>query len=236
MKAAALPANEADRLKSLAAYQILDTLPEGVYDDITQIASEIAGTPIALLNIIDANRQWTKSRQGMEISEIPRELAFCAHAILNPDELLVVEDARYDERFHDNPLTTGGPNIVFYAGVPIVNDGGYALGALCVIDSRPRTLPDNKLMALKAIGKLVNVHFELRKTKLELERIHDEMKRLSKVKTSSVPPLPDQTQELVETILSSVNTLVKNGPRPDQASQLTDIKEAVNALKAALEA
>ena len=192
MKSAALPANEADRLKSLSEYQILDTLPEGVYDDITRIASEIVGTPIALLNIIDANRQWTKSRQGMEISEIPREHAFCAHTILNPDEVMVVEDARYDERFHDNPLTTGDPNIVFYAGVPIVNDGGYALGALCVIDSRPRTLPDNKLMALKALGKLVNVHFELRKTRLELERIHEELKKASKVKTPS--SLTDQTQ------------------------------------------
>jgi GAF domain-containing protein len=235
MKHAALPANETERLEALAQYQILDTVPEEVYDDITRIASEITGTPTALLNMIDSDRQWTKSRHGSNLQEIPRDNAFCAHSILNPDEVMVVEDARYDERFHDNPLTTGKPNIVFYAGVPIVNGEGYALGSLCVIDSRPRSLPDNKLMALKALGKLVNVHFELRKTKLELERIHDELKKVSKVKTTSSPALTDQTQELVETILSSVNTLVKNGPRPDQTSQLTYLKEAANALKAALE-
>ncbi|MDB5241394.1 MAG: histidine kinase, partial [Spirosoma sp.] len=226
--------NEANRLYSLAEYQILDTLPEEVYDDITMIASQLAGTPIALLNIVDQNRQWTKARQGMDITEIPRELAFCAHAILNPDEVMVVEDARYDERFHDNPLTTGGPTIIFYAGVPIVNEGGNALGALCVIDSRPRTLPDHKLMALKALGKLVHVHFELRKTKLELSRIQDEIKSVSRGPSPWGPAVADQTQALVATIRSSVDTLLKNDPRPDQALALRNLKEAATALDVAL--
>jgi GAF domain-containing protein len=235
MKAAALPANETDRLKSLAAYQILDTLPEGVYDDITRIACEIAGTPIALLSLIDSNRHWVKSSEGLDVREIPREYSFCAHAILNPDEMLVVEDTRYDERFHDNPLTKSDPGVIFYAGVPIVNDGGFALGSLCIIDSRPRTLTDNKLMALKALAKLVMAHFELRKTKLELERIHQEFIKASQSQAPSHLSMTDQAHGLVQNILANVQTLVANGAHPDQASQLASLKESAHALKTALD-
>ncbi len=170
----------------------------------------------------------------MDITEIPRELAFCAHSILNPDEEMVVEDAHYDERFHDNPLTTDSPHIIFYAGVPIVTDEGHALGALCVIDSRPRTLPDTKLTALKALGKLVNVHFELRKTKLEVERIHEELNKVSRATTPPIAAQSDQPHALVETILSNVDMLSKKGLRPDQSIQLTYLREAAKALKAAL--
>jgi GAF domain-containing protein len=178
MKAAPLPSNESERLKALEQYQILDTLPEEVYDDITKIASEICGTPIALLTLIDEKRQWFKSKQGFDVSETPREVSFCAHAIINPYETMVVEDARYDERFHDNPLTTDGENpVVFYAGVPIVNADGHALGSLCVIDSRPRELTDQKLMALQALAKLVNAHFELRKTNFKINERDDKIRQ-----------------------------------------------------------
>ncbi|MFD2999714.1 GAF domain-containing protein [Pontibacter toksunensis] len=112
--------------------------------------------------MVDEERQWFKSRQGMEIQETPREYSFCAHAILNPNEPFIVPAARYDERFHDNPLTRGEPNIAFYAGVP-VKGCGHALDSLCVIGNRPRELAEQKIESLKALAKLVNVYMELRR-------------------------------------------------------------------------
>ena len=234
MKVAPLPANEAERLKALQEYQLLDTLPEEVYDDITRIATEITGVPIALLTLLDSDRQWFKSKQGLEISETPRDYSFCSHAIINPDEMLIVEDARYDERFHDNPLTTGEPHVVFYAGVPIVDADDHAFGTLCVIDSRPRNLTDNKQMALKSLAKLINVHFELRKTRLELERLHKELQEVSQKSAVSLPAYSHKAQTLVDTILTNVQTLAKASPRPDQASQLTLLEETVESLKTTL--
>ena len=236
MKVAPLPANEAERLKALRNHQLLDTLPENVYDDITRIATEITGVPVALLTLLDSDRQWFKSKQGLKMSETPREYSFCAHAILEPDEMLVVEDTRYDERFHDNPLTTGDPHIVFYAGVPIVDSDDHAFGTLCVIDSRPRNLTENKQMALKALAKLINVHFELRKTKLELERIHEELKQASRDSAPAGLPLSFIAQELIERMLAGVDALVKSGPRPDQASYLASLQDTVQSLKLSLAA
>ncbi|GAA4450674.1 hypothetical protein GCM10023189_11650 [Nibrella saemangeumensis] len=231
MKPAPLPPNEAERLKALAQYKILDTLPEEVYDDITRIASEITGTPIALLNLVDENRQWTKSKQGIDLTEIPRDQAFCAHSILNPDEIMVVEDARYDERFHDNPLTTGDPHIVFYAGVPIVDAGGHALGSLCVIDNRPRSLPENKLLGLKALAKLVNAHFELRKTKLELDQTRSGVNQVPPVTTSAAPVV---ASSLISQIETNLRSLLDNNPEPEQLSQLTKLQQTVTTLKSVL--
>lgn len=130
MKPAPLPPNEAERLRALSEYKILDTLPEDTYDDITKIATEICGTPIALITFVDKNRQWFKSKQGMSIAETSREYSFCAHAIINPDEAMVVPDARYDERFLDNPLTTGEPHVIFYAGVPLKDVSGNCVRRL----------------------------------------------------------------------------------------------------------
>jgi hypothetical protein len=168
MQSAPIPPNESQRLAALASYQLLDTLPEEVYDDITKIASELCGTPIAMLSLIDKDRHWAKSRQGVEITEFSRDLSFCAHAIINPDTPMVVEDLRYDERFHDHPFVTGTSNILFYAGVPVVDTDGFALGTICVLDHRPRALPEEKLAALKALAKLVQAHLSLRKVTLEL--------------------------------------------------------------------
>ncbi len=235
MKPAPLPINEADRLKALQNYQLLDTLPEEVYDDITRIATEITGMPIALLSLIDKDRQWFKSRQGLDINETPREFSFCAHAILEPDEMMIVEDARYDERFHDNPLTTGDPHVVFYAGVPIVDADQHAFGTLCVIDSRPRNLPENKQMALKALAKLINVHFELRKTKLELARIHEELSKVTQQKSTPEQSQSDQAQALIDAIQTNVQALIKSDPRPDQTPHLALLQQATETLKTVLE-
>jgi GAF domain-containing protein len=179
-----LPENEPERLQSLAEHNLLDTLPEAVYDDITRLAAEICGTPIAAINLVAGDRQWSKSAHNElgdsqpvhEYLRGPRKYSFCAHTILNPDEAMVVPDARYDERFRDNPLTVSDPNIIFYAGVPVKDAKERALGSLCVIDSRPRELSDLKLESLKALAKLVNTHFQLRHTTIELEKVYDQVR------------------------------------------------------------
>jgi signal transduction histidine kinase len=163
-----IPANEQDRLKALHAYQILDTLPEQDFDDITRIASEICDTPISLITLVDENRQWFKSKQGVEVDETPREFAFCAHAILQPDEMLLVQDPQHDARFHDNPLVTGEPHIRFYAGVPLVNPEGYALGTLCIIDNEEHQLTPQQVASLRALANQVVAQFELRRKNEEL--------------------------------------------------------------------
>lgn len=215
MTSAPLLPNESARLKSLSEHQLLNTLPEEVYDDITRIASEICGTPIALLTIIDEKRQWFKSKQGLNVDETLREHSFCAHAILNPDETFVVPDARYDERFHDNPLTTGDPHVVFYAGVPVKDANGLPLGTLCVIDSRPRELPEQKLDSLRALAKLVNAHFQLRKLRIEQEETQNKL-RLA--------------QSLAHTIWQEVQSLTKSS-QPEGSNQYTQLQQTANSLK-----
>jgi len=180
MKPADIPENEIERLKVLKTYNLLDTLPEEDYDAITKIAATICNTPIALISIIDENRQWFKSRHGLERTETARDFAFCAHSILNPDELLIINDARKDDRFHDNPLTVGDPNVVFYAGAPLNSLEGHCLGTLCVIDNEPKDLNENQKESLKLLSRQVTLLFELRKKNQELLKANEEVLRLNK--------------------------------------------------------
>jgi GAF domain-containing protein len=156
------PVNEAARLAALERYAILDTDPEQSFDDLTLLASFIFKTPIAMISLIDGDRQWFKSRVGLAVSETPREVAFCSTAILQ-SEILVVPDALEDERFRDNPFVVAAPHIRFYAGAPLINEDGYALGTICVVDQTPRELTPEQRDALKALSRLVLGQMEFRR-------------------------------------------------------------------------
>ncbi len=158
-----LPPQEINRLQALQKYAILDTLPEADYDHITSLAAQICQTPISLISLVDEKRQWFKSTQGLVVQETPRQFSFCAHAIIDPNQTMIVEDARLDKRFAQNPLVTGDPNIVFYAGVPLVDADGFALGSLCVLDDKPRQLSEAQLKALQTLTNQVINLLALRK-------------------------------------------------------------------------
>jgi hypothetical protein len=175
MKKPLIPDNEIERLKDLHSYQLLDGLPDEDYDLITKLASDICGTSISLITLIDSKKQVFKSRQGIDLKETSRDIAFCAHAIHTPEKLLIVNDATLDERFKENPLVTKDPKLVFYAGMPLMSKKGYALGTLCVFDNKPKVLSTSQIQSLKSLAKLVERLFESRKKSLELEKVYSQL-------------------------------------------------------------
>ncbi|MBF2048644.1 MAG: PAS domain S-box protein [Elainella sp. C42_A2020_010] len=174
---APLPDNEAARLHALRQYNILDTAPEAAFDDLTRLAAFICDTPIALVSLIDDCRQWFKSRLGLDATETHRDLAFCAHAILQPDDVLIVPDTLHDERFATNPLVTGPPHIRFYAGAPLISSDGYSLGTLCVIDRVPRRLNAAQIAALHALSRQAISQLELRRQLAEIAQKTTELQQ-----------------------------------------------------------
>jgi GAF domain-containing protein len=162
-----VPLEEAARLEALRQYKILDTPSEQAYDDITALAAFICDVPIALISLVDADRQWFKSKVGLEANETSREVSFCAHAILS-NEIMIVNDALEDERFDTNPLVTCAPNIRFYAGVPLKTPKGHLIGTLCVIDHQPRDLSEHQLKTLEALARQVVMQLELQRTSAQL--------------------------------------------------------------------
>jgi len=155
------PSQEAARVAALDRYAILDTEPEQGLDDHVVLASYVCKTPIAMLSLVDDHRQWFKSRVGVQVRETPKDTSFCAHAIQQED-LFVVPDTLKDPRFKENPMVLGEPHIRFYTGAPLINEEGFALGTLCVIDRQPRELDSEQKEALWALSRLALAQMELR--------------------------------------------------------------------------
>lgn len=181
---APLPANEQERLKALRKYDILDTEPETAFNGMVHLASYICQTPFAAISLVDEHRQWFKAITGIDATETPRDVAFCAHAILQ-DGIMIVPDAREDKRFFDNPLVTSGPNLRYYAGVPLITSQGDHLGTLCVLDSVPRELKPEQLEAIKVLADNIMAHLDLRLSHKSARQYVDDLQLAATIFESS---------------------------------------------------
>ena len=217
MKSAPKPNNEAARLRKLSALEILDTLEEQAYDDLTYLAAQICETPIALVSLVDHERQWFKSRHGLDATETPREVAFCAHAILG-DEVFVVENSDLDERFHDNPLVTAAPHVKFYAGAPLVMEDDLKVGTLCVIANEPRAITPLQQQALAALARQVVSQLELRLKVRELQS-------LDKSKDEFISTVSHELRTPLTSINGSLSLLLndKAGKLQERQHQMVEI-------------
>lgn len=175
-----IPANDKERIKALRNYGILDTLIQSEYEDITRLASYICNTDISQITLVDENRTWYKSSFGMEVKEVPREISFCAFAINDPEMITMVPDLREDPRFMNNPYVQEAPNLAFYTGVPLVSPEGHALGAICVVDKKPKALNEFQLETLRVLSRQVIQLFELHKSNAAQERLNREIEDQNK--------------------------------------------------------
>ncbi|QJD79415.1 PAS domain-containing protein [Spirosoma rhododendri] len=198
---------EDKRLAALESYAVLDSLPEQEYEDITRLAAQICQTPVALITLVDQARQWFKSNRGLSFRQTPREQSFCAHNLQALSSSLVVEDARQDARFQHNPLVTGDPHIVFYAGEPLLDDDGFTLGSLCVIDFQVRQLDEGQLKALKILANQVVTLLTARRRMIQQARLQQQLRASEARFQNLVMATPTATAVFVgrEMVIQQVN-------------------------------
>lgn len=209
MKSANVPENEDHRLDALFRYDILDTPNERSYDDLVSLAAAICGKPIALVSLVDNHRQWFKAKFGLEASETPKDVAFCSHALLQKD-VFVVENALEDERFSDNPLVVNAPNVIFYAGAPLITPDGHGLGTLCVIDNKPGSITEEQKQALKTLANQVISLLELKRQNKKAIEANQEKRLLIRL-------LAQEIRTNFNTITSSTKLIKKRLPEDASA-------------------
>lgn len=231
MRIAPRPGNEEFRLQKLLSYDILDTAPEEPFERITRIVAETIEAPIAAVSLIDGDRQWMKSRRGLDATEIPRDLSFCADAILS-DQVLVVEDATKDRRFSGNPLVTGGPAFRFYAGAPLRSPDGFNLGTLCVIDHRRRMLSPSHRQLLEDLARLTVDEMELRVALQAAMKEAADRTKLMMVKDEFVSVVTHELRTPLTSIRGALGMLDAGvlGTLPGKAAQVVTIahRNAIN--------
>jgi anti-sigma regulatory factor (Ser/Thr protein kinase) len=226
------PVDEQSRLAALRRYRILDTDPEQAFDDLTMLASHICGTPMALITLVDENRQWFKSRLGLDgVRETERSVAFCTHAIEH-SSIMEVPDTREDERFRHNPFVTGQPHIRFYAGAPLVTPDGFALGTLCVVDTRPRRLSSEQMRALDALRHQAQGQLELR---LRLDELQQALRERDKAEASQLALIADlrsslQKVDKLTALMPYTSACVMNIVVPAEPDSIPRVSEGVKQL------
>jgi signal transduction histidine kinase len=218
--AVAVPGDERERLAALERYRILDTTPEEAFDEVAQLASILCDTPIALISLVDATRQFFKARVGLEAVQTPREVSFCAHAI-HGDDVFVVQDALADPRFAENALVLGDPKIRFYAGALLRSPEGFRLGTLCVIDRKPRDLDQAHRIALLALARQVMAQLELRR------RMEDARREIERLKKDFVSLVSHELRTPLTSIRGSLGLLTSGvmGELTAEARQTVEVAE-----------
>jgi signal transduction histidine kinase/ActR/RegA family two-component response regulator len=224
-----VPDNEQERLEALDRYNILDTLPEEEYDAITKLASYICQVPIALISLIDENRQWFKSKVGLQVRETSRSISFCQYAIMGED-MLQIQDTHQDARLAANPMVTGDPHIRFYAGAPLVTPDGYALGTLCVIDTKPRNLSGEQMEAMQTLAKSVVAQLVLRDQKKKLKEEKEKALQSVKTKEQFLANMSHEIRTPLNGIMGLTNLLLASQLTEEQLTFLTYIKNSADNL------
>lgn len=226
--------DEAARLAALRRYRILDTDPEQAFDDLTLLASYICETPIALLTLIDSDRQWFKSTVGLSETQTERNISFCTHAIEHPHDIMIVPNALSDQRFSENPLVREHPNIRFYAGAPLVTPDGHALGTLCVVDLVPRTLSEEQAAALDALRRQAQAQLELRRNLIELRDALDRRDQAERAREQLISELRQSLDNVnkLAGLMQFCSTCHMNLTLPAVPSSIQRVSEGVTQLLA----